>query len=224
MTRVAGEPALVLHTRPYRESSAIVTLLTAGHGRVAVVARGKRGNAIQPFNTLRVSWSGRGPLYTLTGWELTRHAWLSGNALAAGFYLLEVLTRVLPEQEGAPGIFAVACDSLERLQAADTPLDVVLRRFEKRLLEELGYGLDFLRDADSGEPVAADAEYALHAEAGFVRSARGYPGAALIDIATDRYDSRIARVAARKIFRQALRPLLGPRPLASRRLLTRQRA
>jgi DNA repair protein RecO (recombination protein O) len=228
MTRVAGEPALVLHARPYRESSAIISLLTASHGRVAVVARGvrsgRRGNALQPFNLLRVGWSGRGPLYTLTGSELTRHAWLAGNALAAGFYLLEVLTRVLPEQEGAPGIFAAACDSLERLQSADVPLDVALRRFEKRLLEELGYGFDFLRDAHSAEPIAADAEYALHVDAGFVRSARGYPGQALLDIAANRYESRVARVAARKIFRQALQPLLGPRPLASRRLLTRRRA
>jgi DNA repair protein RecO (recombination protein O) len=227
MTRVAGEPALVLHARPYRESSAIVSLLTASHGRIAVVARGvrsgKRGNALQPFNRLRVSWSGRGTLYTLTGWELTRHAWLSGNALAAGFYLLEVLTRVLPEQEGAPAIFAGTCASLADLQTGEVPLDVALRRFEKLLLEELGYGIDFSRDADSGEPVRAEAEYTLHAEAGFVRSVRGYPGAVLLDIAADRYDTRVARVAARKIFREALRPLLGPRPLASRRLLTRTR-
>jgi DNA repair protein RecO (recombination protein O) len=228
MTRVAGEPALVLHTRPYRESSAIVSLLTASHGRIAVVARGvrsgKRGNALQPFNRLRVSWSGRGPLYTLTGWESAHHAWLSGNPLAAGFYVLEVLTRVLPEQEGAPGIFAGACTCLLDLQTGEVPLDVALRRFERVLLEELGYGIDFTRDADSGEPVMAEAEYALHPETGFVRSVRGYPGVALLDIAADRYDTRAARVAARKVFRQALRPLLGPRPLASRRLLTRTRA
>lgn len=228
MTRVAGEAALVLHSRPYRETSAIVSLLTASHGRVAVVARGvrsgKRGNAVQPFNRLRVNWSGRGPLYTLTGWELTHHAWLSGNALAGGFYLLELLTRVLPEQEGAPAIFAAACGSLEHLQADDVPLDVVLRRFEKLLLDELGYGIDFSRDADSGERVRADAQYVFYPDAGFVTATRGYAGAVLEEIAADRYQSRSARVAAKKIFREALKPLLGPRPLASRRLLTRQRA
>ncbi|MFU8815036.1 MAG: DNA repair protein RecO [Pseudomonadales bacterium] len=228
MTRVVGEPALVLHARPYRETSAIVSLLTASHGRVAVVARGvrsgKRGNAVQAFNLLRVNWIGRGPLYTLTGWELMRHAWLSGNALAAGFYLLELLTRVLPEQEAAPALFAATCGSLEHLQADDVALDVVLRRFEKLLLEELGYGIDFCRDADSGEPIRADGQYALYPDAGFVATSRGYPGTALADIAADKYDGRATRVAAKKIFRQALKPLLGPRPLASRRLLTRQRA
>lgn len=228
MTRVAAEPALVMHVRPYRESSVIVSLLTASHGRIAAVARGarsgKRGNALQPFNRVRIGWTGRGSLYTLTGWELTRHAWLSGNGLAAGFYLLEVLTRVLPEQEGAPAVFAGACAALDGLLTGHVPQDVVLRRFEKLLLEELGYGLDFSRDADSGEPLTADGHYALHVESGFVRSARGYPGQVLMDIAADRFESRHTRVAARKIFRQALQPLLGPRPLASRRLLIRQRA
>jgi DNA repair protein RecO (recombination protein O) len=228
MTRVAGEPALVLHARPYRETSAIVSLLTAGHGRVAVVARGarssKRGNAIQPFNRLRVSWSGRGALYTLTGWELTDHAWLSGTALAAGFYVFEVLTRVLPEQEGVPTIFAGTCAALAHLQGDAVPIDVVLRRFEKMLLEELGYGIDFTREADTGERIDPDLTYALHAEVGFIRSRRGFPGAALLDIAGDDYAGRAARIAARRIFRDALRPLIGPKPLSSRQLLIRNRA
>jgi DNA repair protein RecO (recombination protein O) len=228
MIRVAGEPALVMHLRPYRESSAIVSLLTANHGRVAAAARGargsKRGSALQPFNRLRVSWTGRGPLYTLTGWESTQHAWLPAAALASGFYLLELLTRALPEQEGAPAVFAGTCATLDHLLAADEAQDVVLRRFEKLLLEELGYGLDFSRDADSGEPLAPDENYALHVDSGFVRSARGYPGQVLLDIGMDQYESRHTRLAAKKIFRQALLPLLGSRPLASRRLLTRQRA
>jgi DNA repair protein RecO (recombination protein O) len=229
MTRVTGEPALVLHARPYRETSAIVSLLTSSHGRLAVVARGvrggKRGNVLQPFNRVRVSWSGRGSLQTLTGCELTRHAWLTGNGLAAGFYVLELVMRLLPERAGAPEIFAGACWALEHLEAGEPPLDVVLRRFERRLLEELGYGLDFARDAGSGAPICPDREYLLQPDAGFVlagTAGKGYSGRVLGEIATDRYDSRAARVAAKKIFRQALRPLLGDRPLGSRRLLKRE--
>jgi DNA repair protein RecO (recombination protein O) len=231
MTRVNGEQALVLHARPYRETSAIVSLMTADHGRVAVVARGvrgsKRGNVLQPFNRVRTSWTGRGSLYTLTGCELVRHAWLSGNPLAAGFYVLELVTRLLPEHETMPAVFVAACWALERLESNDEPADLVLREFEKLLLEELGYGLDFSRDADSGAPIQADARYALHADSGFVLSAgdgRGYSGRALLDIAASTYDARETRLAAKKIFRAALRPLLGNRPLASRRLLTRRRA
>jgi DNA repair protein RecO (recombination protein O) len=231
MTRVAGEPALVLHARPYRESSAIVSLLTASHGRVAVVARGvrggKRGNVLQPFNRVRVSWSGRSSLQTLTGCELVRHAWLTGNALAAGFYVLELVTRLIPERESVPRIFTGACWALEHLEESSPPLDVVLRIFEKRLLEELGYGLDFGRDADTGESIRAERAYVLHSDSGFVATedeGRGFSGAVLAEIAADAYHTRAARVAARRIFRRALRPLLGDRPVVSRRLLKRERA
>ncbi|MEQ8857828.1 MAG: DNA repair protein RecO [Pseudomonadales bacterium] len=230
MTRVADEAALVLHARPYRETSAIVSLLTAHHGRVALVARGvrggKRGNVLQPFNRVRVSWSGRGSLQTMTGCELTEHAWLSGTALASGFYVIELINRLLAEHEGVPAVYGGACWTLQRLQTGDPP-DVVLRVFEKLLLDALGYGLDFSRDAETGEPLRADADYVLHPEVGFVLavgSARGYSGAVLADIDAARFQSRVARVAAKKIFRQALAPLLGSRPLASRRLLPGRQA
>ena len=230
MTRIEGEPALVLHSRPYRETSAIVSLMTLAHGRVPVVARGvrssKRGNLLQPFNRLRVSFSGRGNLCTLTGCELTRHTWLTGNALAGGFYVLELVSRLMPERESAPGVFDDACWALEHLESGQPPVDVVLRVFEKRLLEELGYGLDFAADAQSGEPIQPERHYVLYPEAGFVAtggSTRGYPGAALLDIEAGAYGDRITRLAARKLFREALKPLLGDRPLASRRLIRRGR-
>jgi DNA repair protein RecO (recombination protein O) len=230
MTRVSGEPALVLHVRPYRESSAIVSLLTAGHGRIGVVARGvrggRRGNALQPFNQVRVSFSGRGSLYTLTASELIRHAWLSGQALACGFYVIEVISRVLGEHDSHPRLFAAACWAVDSLQQGERFPDVTLRRFERLLLEDLGYGLDFGHEAGSGVPISAGSDYLLHPDVGFVACAtgRGYPGAVLRDIAADRYETRQARVAARRIFAQALKPLLGPRPLASRRLITRRSA
>lgn len=229
MTRVSGEPALVLHVRPYRESSAIVSLLTPSHGRVPVVARGvrggKRGNILQPFNLVRASWSGRGSLVTLTGSELTRHGWLSGNALASGFYVLELVTRLVHEHESAPEIFQSTCWALEHLESAAVPADVVLRAFEKRLLEELGYGLDFTTEGETGEPIRSDLRYEMHPGSGFfaVGEGRGYPGALLLEIDAGTYHDRATRLAARKIFRRALEPLLGDRPLVSRRLLRRTR-
>lgn len=230
MTRVTDEPALVLHSRPYRETSAIVSLLSASYGRVAVVARGvrggKRGNVLQPFNRVRASWSGRGSLHTLTGCELTHHAWLTGNPLASAFYVIELVSRLIPEHESVPGVFTAACWVLERLEAGDAP-EVVLRVFEKRLLEELGYGLDFTTDAETGEPLAAEGRYLLLPESGFVATLsddRGYAGAVLLDIGAARFQSRAVRLAAKRIFRAALRPLLGPKPLSSRRLLQRARA
>lgn len=230
MTRVSGETALVLHSRPYRESSAIVTLLTAAHGRVAVVARGargnRRGNVLQPFNRLRVSWTGRGSLATLGAFELTRSAWLGGNALAAGFYVLELLNRLLPEHESLPRVYAGACWALEEIEGPEPALEVTLRQFERLLLEELGYGLDFACAADTGQPLEPAVHYSLQPDLGFVteRSQRGYGGEVLLAIGRSDFTERRVRIAARRIFRAALQPLLGPRPLASRRLLSRRRA
>lgn len=230
MTRVNGESALVLHTRPYRESSAIVTLLTASHGRIAAVARGargnRRGNVLQPFNQLRVSWTGRGAMVTLAGYELTRPAWLTGNRLAGGFYVLELLNRLLVEHESLPRVYAGASWTLQQLEAPEAPLEVLLREFERLLLEELGYGLDFAHAADSGDDLDPAGSYSLQPDLGFVteRGERGFRGDTLLAIGRSDYRQRPVRIAAKKIFREALRPLLGPRPLASRRLLSRRRA
>jgi DNA repair protein RecO (recombination protein O) len=228
MSRVTGEPALVVHVRPYRETSAIVTLLTLQHGRVAVVARGargKRGNPLQPFNRIRASWQGRGNLVTLVGAETEAHLWLTGDALTAGLYVLELINRLLGERESAPRIFAAACWALEALRDGVPDTEVVLRQFEQLLLRELGYGLDFTRDAGSGAAIEADAHYWFDPASGFLRAPAAtsatYSGAALLDIAAADYGSRASRVTAKRVARRALGTLLGARPLASRKLVLR---
>lgn len=230
--RVTGEPAVILHVRPYRETSAIVSLLTLNHGRIALVGRGvrggKKGSALQPFNRMTVGWVGRGSLGTLTGYEAECFASLQGTAVAAGFYVLELISRLVGEHESVPGIFAGTCWCLERLELGDRPVDVSLRCFEKLLLEELGYGLNFSRDAETGEAIDGEAHYLLSPETGFVRAPRSsdqtVPGSVLAEIADESMGSKASRVAAKRLFRAALDPLLGPRPIASRRLLPGLRA
>jgi DNA repair protein RecO (recombination protein O) len=228
MSRVVGEPALVLHVRPYRETSALVTLLTLEHGRVVVVARGtrgKRGNPLQPFNRIRASWHGRGALGTLTGAEPETHLWLTGATLTAGFYVLELVNRLLGERESAPRVFAATCWVLDRLHEGGHDVEVVLRQYEQLLLRELGYALDFTRDGGSGAPIEADAHYWFDPHTGFVRApaaARAtYAGSTLLRIAAADYESRAARVTAKRISRRAIGNLLGARPLASRKLVLR---
>jgi len=226
MSRIVGEPALVLHVRPYRETSAIVSLLTLHHGRLAVVARGtrgRRGNPLQPFNRIRASWQGRGNLGTLIGAETDTHLWLTGDALTAGFYVLELLNRLLGERESVPRLYAGACWALESLRDGTLPADIVLRQFEQLLLTELGYGIDFSRDAGSGAAIDADAHYWFDPGRGFLRApaptTSTCSGQVLLEIARVDYAGRAARVTAKRIFRRALGALLGPKPLASRKLL-----
>lgn len=223
MSRVAKEPAIVMHTRPYGETSLIAQLLTPRHGLVAGVARGvrktRRGHSLQPFNEMQVSWSGRAGLVTLTQFEAIESRWLTGNALASAWYVAELVTRLTREWEPHPRLFGSVGWVLEAL-ASNGDLEPLLRQFEKHLLEELGYGLDFGREAITTLPIQPDAYYRLEESSGFVESEReeGYRGRALLEIANDLYDDPDTRRTAKRVFRSALRAQLGPRALLSRRL------
>ncbi len=219
-TRVVDEPAIVLHTRPYRETSLIVSALTLNHGRVSLVgrgARGRRGRSIQPFATARIGWSGRSSLGTLTGYESDRQYWFGGACLASAFYLAELVTRLVAEREAHPRLYAALAWAYENLDGSTA---VVLRSFEKVLLEDLGYGLDFEQDVD-GRPLEVDGHYRLVPDRGFETAADGVPGHVLTAIGREAFHDREVRRAARRLFGEALAVHLGPRPLLSRRLLIR---
>ena len=219
------QPAFVLHRRPYRETSAIIELLTRDHGRIAAVARAvrraRRPQAVEPFASLEVAWRGRGRLMTLTACETTSRFALSGRPLFAGMYLNELLTRCLAPEEAVTPLFAAYGDTLARL-AAGCDLEPVLRAFEKRLLRELGYGLAFDFELGSGAAIESECRYEFVNGEGF-RVADGggaatYSGAALLAIAADRYDAPDVRRAAKTILRTALKAHVGDQPLTSREL------
>ena len=158
------EPAFVLHAYPYRETSLIVEAFTAGYGRVAMVARGaKRPRSemrglLQGFQPLTLSWAGAGELKTLVKAE-----WrgglplLGGSALLCGFYLNELLMKLLAREDPHPALFADYGQALASLaqDPAAAAQAAVLRRFEVRLLAELGYGLNLTREVDTGAPIDA---------------------------------------------------------------------
>jgi len=230
MNRVSATTAYVLHTRPYRDSSLLVDLFSRDYGRQGAVARGARGrrqgNVLQPFNRLRVGWSGRGGLVTLGRVELDTQTLLQGDALASGFYLCELLLRLLREGEALPRLYDALDWSFDRLMLESPAADIVLRQFEKLLLSELGYGIDFVTEADGGPPIEDGAYYEFDAAAGFRRRPAGaservlvVSGAAIRAIGRDDYREGRTRRAARRILRSALASHLGPRPLASRALL-----
>lgn len=219
-TRVVDEPAIVLHTRPYRETSLIISALTRNHGRVSLVGRGvrgRRGRSIQPFSTARVGWTGRSSLGTLTGYETEHQYWFGGNCLASAFYLAELVTRLVGEREAHPRLYAALAWAFENLEQRT---HTVLRSFEKILLEDLGYGLDFERDVN-GQPLCAEGHYRLVPDQGFESAPDGFPGHVLTRIGTEDFRDRQVRQVARTVFTEALAVHLGPRPLVSRRLLIR---
>lgn len=230
--RVDLQPAYILHTRPYRDSSAIVEALTAEHGRMSLVARGARRRTrggsdaalLQSFTPLLLSFAGRGEMKTLTASESAGTAkTLRGERLFSGMYVNELLMRLLHRHDPHPTLFAAYDSTLDALALAPQ-VETVLRRFEFTLLEELGYSFDLHVDGHSGEAVCAEHWYHFHSDYGLV--ARGdnvdpqrpaFIGADLLAIAAGDYTGEV-RLTAKRLLRQVLATYLGDAPLRSRDL------
>ncbi|KAA8978541.1 MULTISPECIES: DNA repair protein RecO [Gammaproteobacteria] len=227
------DPAFVLHRRPYGETSLIVDLFTLHHGHFSAVARGAARPRsqwqaeLQPFRPLRTSWSGRQSLRTLRHAEATAPALaLSGDRLYCGFYLNELLLRLLTEADPAPDLFSVYLDTLEQLAGGSAALEPTLRRFEYRLAGELGYGISWDRTGDTGDPVQPDRVYAFHPAQGVLADGHGpvggISGEHLLALAADELDNQAVLKVAKRLMRSLVDHLLQGRPLHSRRLFARQ--
>lgn len=197
----------------------LLSILTLDYGVVGMVGKGlrggRRGRMLQPFALLRLGWTGRSALGTLGGFEVDRQYWFQGNRLASAFYLTELVTRLVGEREAHPRLFVGLRWAMESL---DSGAARVLRSFEKLLLEELGYGLDFALDVD-GTPLVSGQQYRLLPDRGFLPDPKGIDGALLLAIGRETFDAPAVRQAAKSIFAEALQSHLGPKPLLSRRLL-----
>ncbi len=218
-----SQPAYVLHSRAYRESSALVDFLTP-QGRLRAVLRGARGRAgtlARPFVPLEAEFRGRGELKNVGRLEAAGIPnLLGGEALFSGLYLNELLIRLLPAEDPHPAVFEHYALTLQAL-AQGRPLEPLLRAFEWRLLDQLGYG--FALDLDSlGQPIAAGGLYRLQVDVGLVPVGQLQPGtfqgAELLAMAQADWSAPGALAAAKRLMRQALAPHLGGRPLVSREL------
>lgn len=230
-SRVELVPGFVLHQRPYRETSALLEIFTPSHGRVGLVARGvqspksRQRGELQAFRALRLSWNDRGELGTLTSIEADGPGFrLRGAALYSAFYLNELLVRLLVRNDPHPALFERYGIALNSLSDAPTDLERTLRLFEKRLLQETGYGLLLEMDCQNGEPVRPDGLYDYHLEAGPVEVAPGalkgflFPGSSLLGLAQEQnFDPAVLR-DAKRLMRAALSLYLGGKPLKSREL------
>lgn len=228
--RVTFEPAFVLHGTPWRETSLIAECFTPHYGRVALVAKGVRRprsalrGLMQPFQPLLISWFGRGELRTLQGAE-----WqgglpqLAGKALFCGFYLNELLMRLLGRDDPHERLFALYAEALSRL-AAEVPLEPVLRAFEVTLLRELGYAPPLECEADTGIPIDPAGNYRFELERGALRveeeggNAVQFRGKTLLDMARSHYDDPVTLSQSKLLMRMLLGHQLGHQELHTRRI------
>ena len=236
--KIALQPAYVLHSRPFRDSSVLLEVFTAEHGRVSLVARGlgrkRRGGSLasllQPFQPLLVGFQGRGELQSLRDVEAAGHLLrLRGDALISGFYLNELLLRLVHRSDPQPTLFLLYGETLELLGSAETSaIEPILRRFEFRTLEQLGYAMDLRHDAHTGVPLVTTERYIFTPEHGVSRASGGadaeltFPGADLLAVAGGRYES--APTSAKRLARLLLQPYLGDKPLRSKSMFRDMRA
>ncbi len=231
MIRDQLQPAYVLHRRDYGETSLLVEAFTASRGRLALVAKGARraqraGSSqaalLQPYQPLLVAWSGRGEVKTLTRAEPAGRAPpLVGDALYCGFYVNELLLRLLGRQDADQVLFAAYQSVLVELAAGE--LDAPLRRFELALLGQLGYRPPLTRNAATGEPVCAELRYLVDSERGpLAVSTSVAPGSVgggtLLALDAGAALGVVEAREARDLMRRLLAPHLGERPLQSRAL------
>lgn len=232
MFRLELQPAYVVHSRLYRDTSLLVDFFTPEYGRIAAVARGVRVRKsprralINPFIPLLVSLQGRSSLKLLTHVEAAAPTMpLRGNTLFSGLYLNELLVRLLPEWDAHAGLYSDYTQTLAQLQHGG-PIEPLLRNFESALLRGLGYEIDYCRDAETNAPLSPDQVYRLEVGRGFIvthadQRALHFSGAILGAIACGDYsDEQVCR-AAKQINRSLLAPLLGDKPLQSRLLFKR---
>ncbi len=218
--------AFVLHSRPYSETSLLLDLFSESYGRVRVLAKGARARlsqlkgTLQPFTPLLVRWTGRGEVKTLTKAESVSLALpLSGIRLYCGLYVNELLSRVLEQEFPFLELFFDYLNCLQTLAAASSSPEPALRRFELALLGHLGYGVDFLHCAGSGEPVSDAMTYSYREEKGFIASLvagqRSFTGRHLRALWERDFPDADTLHAAKRFTRIALKPYLGGKPLKS---------
>jgi DNA repair protein RecO (recombination protein O) len=229
-TRVLEQPGFVLHSYPYKETSLIVDMFTRDHGRIGVVAKGakrpfsKLRGVLQTFQPLSISFSGKSELRTLIDAD-----WVGGmlpiekTALLCGFYLNELLVKLLARDDPHPKLFDHYVATLNEL-AHNEPAQIVLRKFERALLKETGVAADLGRDSLARAPVAPDGLYVVDPERGprTAQAADSWPavsGKTLIDMEREDYGDPQTQAQSKQLMRFLLAWQLGGAPLNTRQIL-----
>ncbi|HET7331335.1 DNA repair protein RecO [Dyella sp.] len=227
---IEQQPAYVLHSRPYRETSLLLECLTREHGRLGVVARGVRSqrgrlqrSQLEPFQPLALDLQLRGELATLRNAESTAAPLrLQGDAGLAGLYVNELVVRLTERQDPHPALYHAYAQTLARLASGES-LAWHLRRFERDLLGALGYALQLDVEADTGQALQPEALYAYRAEHGAVRCTPNEPnvlrGEDLLALRDDRMPTAQGLHALRGMMRELIRFHLGGVELRAWRVL-----
>jgi len=235
------QPAYLLHSRPFRDTSLLLDFLTPDFGRLSAISRGARSaksktkSLLQPFTPIQISLSGKSELKSLRTVEV-RGASISlkGDRLFSGLYMNEIIVRLFQSHEADPAFFSAYEDALQDLVKAELP-EPVLRYFELTLLDTLGYGIDFSAEAQSHEAIDPEQRYYFQEGTGFIKVQPSgvyaddevstpsiFPGSDLLSIHARDFSLDATRKTAKLVIRGILNNHLGNNPLQSRSLFIRR--
>ena len=233
ISRQDNQPVYVLHTYAFKETSLVVELFTRDFGRMAAVAKGARRprsamrGMLQAFQPLLGTWSGKLELKTLHSLDWGSGLLvLQGEALMCGFYLNELLLRLLPREDGHESLFDYYAQTLRTLSRS-TEYASTLRRFELKMLQEMGYAVPLEHDQHQSQ-IVADAMYTYIPELGavgyaqaknFAQSGVQLMGKTLLDMSNGDYADVQTQQQSKQLMRSLLAHYLGDKPLHTRQLL-----
>lgn len=225
----------LIHSRKYREKSHIVHFFSREFGRMDGIVR---HNPPPQYQLLRACATGKGDLKNFNQIEMLQAPiFMQGEAFFAGFYVHELMLRLLPSEEPFEALFEQyqrCIAALHQLQHAaveqrDLRLRQCLRQFEHCLLQELGYALDFSIDATQ-QPILGHLHYHFQLSEGFVpmrsQSRATVTGLDILTMVNYQHGQQFSSeqlIFLAKLYRQMLTSLLGDRPLKSRQLWIQQR-
>ena len=224
-----NQPVYVLHTYPFKETSLVVELFSKEFGRIAAVAKGARRphsamrGMLQSFQLLDGAWSGKNELKTLYSLDWSAGlTLLKGESLMCGFYMNELLLRLLPREDAHEGLFEYYVATLQTL-ATEADFASTLRRFELKLLQEMGYAVPLQID-ENDAAIAANKTYRYEAEYGAcdlnaTKNGVQLSGKTMLDMARDDYADVTTQNQSKQLMRYLLAHYLGDKPLHTRQLL-----
>ena len=229
-----GQAVYVLHTYPFKETSLVVELFSQQFGRIAAVAKGARRphsamrGMLQSFQMLSGAWSGKNELKTLHSLDWNAGLTLiKGEALMCGFYMNELLLRLLPREDAHESLFEYYANALQTL-ANGANLAITLRRFELKFLQEMGYAVPLLQD-ENDVAIEADKTYRYEAEfgacdlkavnIGMRKNGVHLSGKTMLDMARDNYADSATQSQSKQLMRYLIAHYLGDKPLHTRQLL-----
>lgn len=234
--RIDGQSAYILHSHPYSETSLVLDVFSRDHGRLPLLARGARRprsalrGILQAFQPVELGWFGGGEVRTLA-----RAEWigglplLDGTGLMLGYYLNELLLKLLPREDAHAALFEAYAATLRALaaEAGGSSSAAHLRRFEKSLLRELGYGLSLEFDVSNGAPLEPEKTYHYRIERGPIEAfgddegfvdAQIFHGKTLLDLACDDLDDPRTLAESKALMRMLINHHLAGHSLQSRRV------